>query len=974
MIVLNTTSDIVQITTTTANALDVHVTYVDNVTAAPYTSARQNTAIASSTTTTVLSSPAASTQRQLKVLTAVAKGGANAVTPKLFDGTTTFNLFGNGISLLPNETLSYEDARGWFVLDALGQVKQVGATGPTGPTGSQGLTGPAGFAYEPEEPQEPLLLRGIQGPVGGQGPQGVNGPPGGYGSDGDDGNDAIPISGPQGIQGIQGLQGLQGVQGLPGADPDDPESPMQIPGIQGPPGLGIVGPQGIPGGIPAADPEEPEASWIALPPTTSPAIVPPSRLPIQLQSLDLWGHSYLDDPLTSQTIGALATNDTNNFGYLYAAAVGIPRGNVRNHAISGSYLTNIGYGGANGAGGNFPKFLVELTDPKTQTLPFTRMGGAHLICTGSNDIGANTAANQALTRATAQDILIYIIARMRASAWFSAQSATNQAFGANWTNAAPTAIDWTSGLAKVCSTVDSAGTSTVTFTIPYGYKGEPICFGISSQLSATSMQITWGGNITGTSGIIGTVSTLSSRSVNANGIVGFRWTGPTNGLSAANAGQTFTFKLSAVTAQSCWYDGVVIEAFKPAAVLICNQPRLPQKTFNLALGDGVTTGVNTSFTSATGGQFATTGGWRQLAAAPITETDAQGAFTGSANTVGSVTNATTLVLGSNAAAAKTSIQCTVQTTIFGYNSGLYSPLATNTNWTGATTASHSAADTDVTNWNAMIATVAALFDSMVQVVDMDGAIGSDTNVPSTAYSFFCTDGYHPNNLGQQYVAQAVWTAAQKLAMPTSDVQNIGVMQVAASPSYIYAPNRRIRNSGKSYTGDYSAIIAGANLAANNFWAIPIMVTEPTEFWGAISVQTTTAPTAAATTLRCAWYDDVNGLGYPQSLRVEPTLGGTVALPATAPTIVSLGSVGRPVHTGLHWLCLKVDAVGATPGVLLTMAGPSEHMPGYTGATGMTAGPVAWLATGVAGIMPSRFPSGAALVTSCPLASVVVTTQ
>jgi hypothetical protein len=230
MIVLNTTSDIVQITTTTANALDVHVTYVDNVTAAPYTSARQNTAIASSTTTTVLSSPAASTQRQLKVLTAVAKGGANAVTPKLFDGTTTFNLFGNGISLLPNETLSYEDARGWFVLDALGQVKQVGATGPTGPTGSQGLTGPAGFAYEPEEPQEPLLLRGIQGPVGGQGPQGVNGPPGGFGSDGDDGADPMMIPGVQGLQGIQGPTGITGSQGapgfaVPGADPEEPEAP-----------------------------------------------------------------------------------------------------------------------------------------------------------------------------------------------------------------------------------------------------------------------------------------------------------------------------------------------------------------------------------------------------------------------------------------------------------------------------------------------------------------------------------------------------------------------------------------------------------------------------------------------------------------------------------------------------------------------------------------------------------------------------
>ena len=971
MIVLNTTSDIVQITTTAANALDVHVTYVDNVTAAPYTSARQNTAIASSTTTTVLSSPAASTQRQLKVLTAVAKGGPNAVTPKLFDGTTTFNLFGNGISLLPNETLAYEDARGWFVLDALGQVKQVGATGPTGPTGSQGLTGPAGFAYEPEEPQEPLLLRGIQGPVGGQGPQGVNGPPGGYGSDGDDGNDAIPIQGPQGIQGIQGLQGLQGVQGLPGADPDDPESPMQIPGIQGPPGLGIVGPQGIPGGIPAADPEEPEASWVALPATTYPA---PPKLggAVALAAIDLWGHSYLDDPLTGTGLASLAVNDNANFGYIFSAAAGIPRANVRNHAVSGSMLVSTGYGGVNGAGGNFPKMLIELTDPKRQIMPYSSAGGAHLICYGINEIGNNTAANQSLVRSTAQDILTYVIARMRAAAFYSAQGAVNQAFGTNWANAAATAVDFTSNLAKSTATTDTAGTSTVTFTIPYGYKGEPICFGICSQSSATSLQITWGGTITGTSGIVGTVSTLSSRSINTQGIVGFRWTGPVNGLSAANCGQTITFKYSSASGPTLFYDGVCIEAFKATPVLLCNVPRLPQRTLTMAFGDGVTTGVNTSFTSASA-QFTTGGNLSDFATAVITETDAQGAFTGSANTVGSVTNATTLVLGANAAAAHTSIQFTIQRQLHGYSASPY--WTTNTNFTTATVASHAAADADITNWNAMLATVAALFDSQVQIVDLDAQTGGDLLVPPNVYTFWNTDGGHPNDLGAKYWALATMLAAQKLR-PANDLQPLGIIESVSSPAYIYAPERRIINSGNVYMPDFAAWDATAYTAvAGDFHAFPIIITEPTEFWGNIQVEQTNAPATAGSNLRVGWYDDPNCLGYPQAMRVEATAGGAFAMGTTA-GVKTLGSIGRPVHTGLAWIVLKIDSLGTTASQLRAILGPCKHMPNWTTAGGGIS-PVGWkINVAGAGALPSKFPSGATLTNALhwPAVGVVTTTQ
>jgi hypothetical protein len=140
MIVLSTTSDIVRVTTSAAVALDVQASYADN-TATSFAPGRQPTAISTATTTTVLSSPAASTQRGLKSLTAHARGGANAVSVELFDGSTAYRLA--SASLASGETLSYEDGRGWFVLAVDGATKGlIGATGPQGDTGPQGPQGP----------------------------------------------------------------------------------------------------------------------------------------------------------------------------------------------------------------------------------------------------------------------------------------------------------------------------------------------------------------------------------------------------------------------------------------------------------------------------------------------------------------------------------------------------------------------------------------------------------------------------------------------------------------------------------------------------------------------------------------------------------------------------------------------------------------------------------------------------------------
>jgi hypothetical protein len=138
MIVLGNTTDLIQIVTSAANALDVHASYVGNTTSS-YTPTAQNTLITTATTTTVLSSPPANTQRGLKKLTANARGGANTVTVNFFDGTSTYRLI--SVALLANETLEYEDGgTGWGVKNADGAVK---LSGPTGATGATGATGPA---------------------------------------------------------------------------------------------------------------------------------------------------------------------------------------------------------------------------------------------------------------------------------------------------------------------------------------------------------------------------------------------------------------------------------------------------------------------------------------------------------------------------------------------------------------------------------------------------------------------------------------------------------------------------------------------------------------------------------------------------------------------------------------------------------------------------------------------------------------
>ena len=122
MIVLDTTSMVLRLVSSSTSALDVTADSTTFTTSSATPNA-QNTAISTATTTTVVSAPAASSQKIVKNLTVENKGTAsNTVSIERFDGTTAFKI--TSVTLQDGETLTYSDA-GWQVLDANGRLKVI---------------------------------------------------------------------------------------------------------------------------------------------------------------------------------------------------------------------------------------------------------------------------------------------------------------------------------------------------------------------------------------------------------------------------------------------------------------------------------------------------------------------------------------------------------------------------------------------------------------------------------------------------------------------------------------------------------------------------------------------------------------------------------------------------------------------------------------------------------------------------------
>ena len=120
MLLLTSTSDLVRLTTGTATStIEVHTSYVD-VNGTTVTPLRTNTLITTATTTTIVASPAASTQRNVKAIyvTNNSTGTSCTVGVSHTDGTTLVELI--QFILLPGENLGYREDGSWVHRDAQG--------------------------------------------------------------------------------------------------------------------------------------------------------------------------------------------------------------------------------------------------------------------------------------------------------------------------------------------------------------------------------------------------------------------------------------------------------------------------------------------------------------------------------------------------------------------------------------------------------------------------------------------------------------------------------------------------------------------------------------------------------------------------------------------------------------------------------------------------------------------------------------
>jgi hypothetical protein len=127
MLILDSTSDVLQVITGTGvSTINVHASYVD-LSGSTATPGNQNTQIATAATTTVVSSPAASTARNVKALMIYnSSATATLITVQINSGSLSVVFVYN---LQPGETIQYFEGMGFEVIDAAGGRKVNPAVG-----------------------------------------------------------------------------------------------------------------------------------------------------------------------------------------------------------------------------------------------------------------------------------------------------------------------------------------------------------------------------------------------------------------------------------------------------------------------------------------------------------------------------------------------------------------------------------------------------------------------------------------------------------------------------------------------------------------------------------------------------------------------------------------------------------------------------------------------------------------------------
>lgn len=140
MLLLTSTSDLIQLVTGASGAsIDVHASYVDNA-SGTITPGRNNVVgIATATTTTIVASPGASTQRNVKgiFITNTSSTTSTQVTVMHSDGTNVSDLM--GVMLMPGENCILDDTGTWHHHDANGA--EYAPVSPIDPWAVYGISG-----------------------------------------------------------------------------------------------------------------------------------------------------------------------------------------------------------------------------------------------------------------------------------------------------------------------------------------------------------------------------------------------------------------------------------------------------------------------------------------------------------------------------------------------------------------------------------------------------------------------------------------------------------------------------------------------------------------------------------------------------------------------------------------------------------------------------------------------------------------
>jgi hypothetical protein len=126
MLLLTSTSDLVQVITGAASTINVRADFVDYVASGPtYTPGRTNTpTISTATTTTIVGSPAASTYRNVRSISVYNNDSANScqITVQHTDGTNVEPLFSCNLGI--GEKITFTQGGQWLHYDKFGGIYQ----------------------------------------------------------------------------------------------------------------------------------------------------------------------------------------------------------------------------------------------------------------------------------------------------------------------------------------------------------------------------------------------------------------------------------------------------------------------------------------------------------------------------------------------------------------------------------------------------------------------------------------------------------------------------------------------------------------------------------------------------------------------------------------------------------------------------------------------------------------------------------